>query len=130
MNSSKFLWPRDQGFVFVPLENFSLIWRRHHCRWRAANFDLCSELMVIEQWGFFIVPHLLRHMAFVYTGHLRGPVRITPIAELLGVELSLPVSTTRVCRDWDSNTQPSACEAIALTHCATATVPGLCLFAL
>ena len=69
-------------------------------------------------------------MAFVYTGHLRGPVRITPIAELLGVELSLPVSTTRVCRDWDSNTQPSACEAIALTHCATATVPGLCLFAL
>ena len=23
---------------FVPLENFSLIWRRHHYRWRAANF--------------------------------------------------------------------------------------------
>ena len=23
----------------VPLENFSLIWRGHHCRWRAANFD-------------------------------------------------------------------------------------------
>ena len=38
----------------VPLENFFLlIWRRHHCRWRAANFDLCSPLMVIEQWGFF-----------------------------------------------------------------------------
>ena len=26
------------GFI-VPLENFSLIWRGHHCRWRAANFD-------------------------------------------------------------------------------------------
>ena len=26
----------------VPLENFSLIWRRHHCRWRAANFDFDS----------------------------------------------------------------------------------------
>jgi hypothetical protein len=23
---------------FVPLKNFSLIWRRHHCRWRAAKF--------------------------------------------------------------------------------------------
>ena len=38
--------------------DFSLIWRRHHCRWRAANFDLCSALMAIEQWGFFSVPHL------------------------------------------------------------------------
>ena len=32
------------GFVclefFVPLDNFSLIWRRHHSRWGAANFDL------------------------------------------------------------------------------------------
>jgi hypothetical protein len=25
------------GF-YIPLKNFSLIWRRHHCRWRAANF--------------------------------------------------------------------------------------------
>jgi hypothetical protein len=25
------------GF-YVPLKNFSLIWRRHHCRWRAAKF--------------------------------------------------------------------------------------------
>ena len=49
-------------------------------------------------------------MAFVYTGHLRGPVTLTPIAERLAVELSLPVSTTRVCRGWDSNTQPSACS--------------------
>jgi hypothetical protein len=24
--------------VLVPLNNFSLIWRRHHCRWRAAKF--------------------------------------------------------------------------------------------
>jgi hypothetical protein len=23
---------------YVPLKNFSLIWRRHHCRWRAAKF--------------------------------------------------------------------------------------------
>ena len=37
----------------VPLEHFSLMWRRHHCWWRAANFDLCSALMAIELWGFF-----------------------------------------------------------------------------
>jgi hypothetical protein len=23
---------------YVPLKNFSLMWRRHHCRWRAAKF--------------------------------------------------------------------------------------------
>ena len=45
----------------VQLENFSLIWRRHYCRWRAANFNLCSALMAIGQWGFFSVRHLLGH---------------------------------------------------------------------
>ena len=56
----------------VPLENFSLIWKRQHCRWRAAHFDLCLALMAIEQWGFFNVPHLLRQWPTVYNGHLRG----------------------------------------------------------
>ena len=45
--------------IYVPLENFSLIWRRHHYRWRASNLDLhvYSALicMGIEQWGFFLV---------------------------------------------------------------------------
>ena len=36
------------GF-FVPLENFSLVWRRQHYQRRAANFDLCSAHMTIEQ---------------------------------------------------------------------------------
>ena len=94
---------------FVPLENFSLIWRRYHCRWRAANFDLCSALMVIDQWGFFNVPHLLWRGPSVYNGHLR-PWIITPIAEQLVVELSLSVLTTLVCRGWVSNTQPPACS--------------------
>ena len=39
---------------FVPLENFSLIWRRHHYRWRET---LYSSLMAIEQWGFFKMCH-------------------------------------------------------------------------
>ena len=87
----------------VPLENFILIWRRHHCRWRAANFDLCSALMAIEQWGFFNVPYLLWHGPTVYNGHLRGPMSLKPVAERLAVKLSLPVCTTQVCRDRGSN---------------------------
>ena len=108
------------GF-FVPLENFSLIWRRHHDLWRAANFNLCSALMAIVLWGFFSVSHLLWHgasRASVYNGHLWGPVTLAPISERLAVELSLSVFTTKVCHGWDSNTQHSACEANALTHCA------------
>ena len=79
---------------FVPLKNFSLIWRHHHYQWRAANFDLCSALMAIEQWGFFNVPHLLRHGPTVYNGHPWGPVTLTPVAECLAVELSLAVLIT------------------------------------
>ena len=45
---------------------------------------------------------------------------LTPVAERLAVELSLPVFTTLVCRGWDSNTQPSALVATALTDCAIA----------
>ena len=35
----------------APIENFSPIWRRHHCRWRAANVNLCPALKAIELWG-------------------------------------------------------------------------------
>ena len=126
-----FLWPESfrsaaivsadfvclLGFI-IPLENFSHIWRRQ----QAANFYLDSALMAIEQWGFFSVLHLLWHGASIYNGHLWGPVTLTPIAERLAVELSLPVFTTKVCRGWDLNTQPSSCGANALTHCATVEV--------
>ena len=69
----------------------SLIWRRHHYWWKAANFDLnvCSALIAIEQWGFFSVPHLLWHKSSVYNGHLRGQVTVPLIAERWAVELSL-----------------------------------------
>ena len=33
----------DCSEFFVPLKIFSLIWRCHHCRWRAANFDHTSN---------------------------------------------------------------------------------------
>ena len=80
-------------WLIVPLKNFSLIWRRHHYRWKAENFDLCQVIIAIKQWGFFNVSHLLWHGASVYNGHLREPVTLTPIAERLAVECtwSLPV---------------------------------------
>ena len=108
--------------LIVPLENFSLIWRRHHCRWRAANFDLCSALMAIEQWGFFNVPHLLWHGPTLYNGYLRGPVTLTPIAERLAVELSLPVFTTQVCRDRGSNPDLSHARRTLYLHATAAVI--------
>ena len=51
-------WVVCLGFYF-PLKNCLLIWIRHHYRWRALNFELCSALLVINKWGFCIVQHLL-----------------------------------------------------------------------
>ena len=48
-------------WFFVLLQNFSLIWRRHHDWWRAANSGLWSAPMAIEQRGFFNVLLLLWH---------------------------------------------------------------------
>ena len=56
----------DIGLLHFPLENFSLIGRRH----RAANLDLCSALMAIEQRGILNVPHLLFHGPTLYNGHI------------------------------------------------------------
>ena len=68
-SNSYFYWG---GGRFVPIKNFSLIWRRYHNWWWATNFDICSALMAIEQWGFFInVPHVLWHGPTLYNGNLR-----------------------------------------------------------
>ena len=77
----------------VPIKNFSLIWRPYHCQWTVVNFDLCSA-PTTEQWGFFNVPHPLRHGPTVYNGHLWGPVTLTPVAKRLAVDMSLSVFTT------------------------------------
>ena len=92
-------WKR-KGFLFCflwgfrPTRNFFTQRRLHHCHWEAANFDVSWALVAIEQWGLVRVPHLLWHGAFVYNGHLRGPVTLTPTAERLAVDMSLPVFTT------------------------------------
>ena len=68
-SNSYFYWG---GGRFVPIKNFSLIWKRYHDWWWATNFDICSALMAIEQWGFFInVPHVLWHGPTLYNGNLR-----------------------------------------------------------
>ena len=46
-------------------------------------------LMAIEQGGLFNI--LLWHWCTIYNGHLRGLVTLTPVAERLADELSLPV---------------------------------------
>jgi hypothetical protein len=40
---------------------------------KAANLGLCSALRTFEQGGIFIVPHLLRHGASVYTVSIGRP---------------------------------------------------------
>ena len=75
--------------------------------------------MPIEHWGYFSVSHPLWHGASDYNGHLRGPLTLTLIAERLAVTTCFYVYG---CRGWHSNTQPSACGANALTHCATADI--------
>ena len=47
-------------------------------------------------------------------------MKLTTVAERLEKELTLPVFTTYVCCDRDSNIQPSAIEANALIDCTTA----------
>ena len=96
----------------VPLENFTLIRRRHRYRRRAAHFDLCSTLTTIDQWGFFSGPHLLWHGESVFTVISEDPWHKL-IAERLAVVLSLPVFT------FASGIRTSN---LPLTHCANAVV--------
>ena len=105
-------------WFIVLLRNFSLIWRRNQYRWRVASFDLWSAFMAIEQWGFFTVPHLRWHRTSVYDNHLRGSMTLTPIAERLELELSVPLVTNQACRGWDSNTHT----------CTETSAPGVMKF--
>ena len=102
------------GFI-VLLENFSLIWTRHHNRWRVQILTYARHSWPLSSDGFLA--------CYIYcdTGHpfimviSKDPWH-TPIAELLAVGLSIPVFTTKVCRGWYSNIQPSACGATATVN--------------
>ena len=58
---------------FRSTQKFSLVWRRHHYRWKTAKFDFCPALMASEQWGFFIAAHILWQGTSVYSFHLQLP---------------------------------------------------------
>ena len=97
---SLFVWG-----VFVPLENCSLIWKRHHYRWRAANFDIWSALMVIQLKGFFNMPHILWHSPRTHD---------TLVAKRWAVELSLPAFYDLGLSQPEIELRSPACEANAL----------------
>ena len=106
----------DQSYVclFVRLfvEGLSSYSRIFHSYGDASITGEGLQMLTYSR-HFFSVPHLLLHEASVSNGHLRGPLTLTPIAERLTVELKIPILTTYVCSDWDSNSQPSACRANA-----------------
>ena len=52
-----------------------------HCHW---------AVRILQR----VIKHLLWHEASVYYDHIRGPETLTPVAERLAVQLSLPVYTT------------------------------------
>ena len=77
--------------LYVPMENFSLIWRRHHYWWRASTFFTYTR----HSWQMNSEGSLACH-TYCDTGH---PFKMvisedpwhTPVAERLAVELSLLV---------------------------------------
>ena len=92
----------------IPLENFSLIWKRHHYQWRAYSR---------HSWPLSSEGSLACH-TFCDTGH--PFIRVfseDPWHSYICQALSSGAVTT-----WNSNIQPSACGANALTYCATAAV--------
>ena len=87
--------------IIVPFENFSLIWRCHHYRWKAGKFELCSILMAIEQWGFFRVPHLLWHgvSVIIWLKYWRYSLKHYPINQSRNYSSSNPVKLFCVPRE-------------------------------
>ena len=106
---------------FVALEKFWHKWRRHHCRQRAADLllDLLLSLMAIEHWGFFSVPHLLLYGTFVCKVITEDLWRSRMLQTVI-CTTDTTLLTAYICRLWNSNTQPSVCQANALTDCVIA----------
>ena len=83
------------GFFFRSTREFSLIWKRLHCRWRVANFDLTRQSWPLSSEG------SLAFHTYCDTSHQF----IMVISEGPGhSHLMLSVWQTKVCRGWDSNT--------------------------
>ena len=108
---------------FVPMKNFPVIWRRDHCLYRAAKFDL----FCLFEFAYSSSEGSLACYSYCDTEHpffmvISKDQWHTPISECLAGELPLPVFTTYDCRGWDSHIQPYANDANTnvLTGCANA----------
>jgi hypothetical protein len=73
-------WLIDYLRFYVPLKNISLIWRRHHCRWRAAKFRpmLGAQVLWAGRDLYRATPAVTRHLGF--SGLIR---RTAPFSRLL-----------------------------------------------
>ena len=112
---------------FVPLENFSFIWRSHHYQWTVAFWPMLGTsghwvkgldnrdslynsspksyimLGTYGHWAvrvLYSVPQLLWHGGPVYNSHLRGPVTLAPICRAFGS--GGPVTLAPICRAFGS----------------------------
>ena len=59
--------------IFRPTREFSPHFETSLLPLKVVNFYLWSELMAIEQWGFFSVSHLLCHGASIHNGLCEDP---------------------------------------------------------
>jgi hypothetical protein len=73
-------WLIDYLRFYVPLQNFSLILRRHHCRWRAAKFKPMLGAQGLWAWRdlYRVTPAVTRGLGF--SGLIR---RTAPFSRLL-----------------------------------------------
>jgi hypothetical protein len=71
LNSSLY-WLIDCLRFYVPLKNISLIWGRHHCRWRAAKFRpmLSAQGLWARRDLYHATPAVTRDLGF--SGLIRG----------------------------------------------------------
>ena len=85
---------------FVPLKNFSLIWRHHLCRWRAAILTYARHLWILgSEWGFFSMPQLLWHRPtlYMYNGNLSEDPQWLSLTHLLQLSFCSWAVNTCTC---------------------------------
>ena len=109
-----FFWGGGLFRVLVLHERCSLIWRSHHYRWLAANFDLHTVFIDIAQWEFVSVPNLLWNGTYNFNGYLWGYMTLTLVAERLAAELPITAISFMFF-----TAGFSACEAYTLTDCSS-----------
>jgi predicted RNA-binding Zn-ribbon protein involved in translation (DUF1610 family) len=112
VKKSKRLTLIDYLLFYVPLKNFSLIWRRHHCRWRAAKFR--PMLGVQGLWAgrdlYRATPAVTRDLGF--SGLIRRTAQISRLLRhtwgcgetiLTRIVSSTKRLTTYKCSNWPLN---------------------------